>query len=148
MRPETQIFVGSAMLCICAVWHIYALSELIVRLQVRFGGTRLARRNNFGVTVMIFMAILMAHTVQIYFWAGAYYLMGALSEFPDAIYFSLVTYATLGYGDIVLGKDYRIFGSMEAVTGVLMFGITTAFLVGYFSSMMSRIHGSVDQPGE
>jgi len=59
--------------------------------------------------------------------------------FPESIYFSLVTYAALGYGDVVLGEHFRIFGAMESVTGLLMFGITTAFLVGYFSQVSPKI---------
>lgn len=139
MRPEYQILFGSIFLCLCAVWHIYALSELIVRLEARFGGRYTHRGGNYFVTVAIFMIIVGAHTVQIYFWALAYWLTGALPTFPESIYFSIVTYAALGYGDVVLGENFRIFGAMESVTGLLMFGITTAFLVGYFNQV--RKHG-------
>lgn len=138
MRPEYQILLGSLFLCLCGVWHIYALSELIVRLEARYGISNLQRRRNFLTTVSIFLAIVGAHTVQIYVWAMAFWLTGALQTFPESIYFSLVTYAALGYGDVVLGEQFRIFGAMESVTGLLMFGITTAFLVGYFSQVVQR----------
>ena len=91
------------------------------------------------MTVAVFLAIVGAHTVQIYIWALAFWLTGALLTFPESIYFSLVTYAALGYGDVVLGEHFRIFGAMESVTGLLMFGITTAFLVGYFSQVAPRV---------
>lgn len=139
MRPEYQILLGSVFLSLCAVWHIYALSELISRLEARFGGNFAKRGANYIVTIAIFMIIVGAHTVQIYFWALAYWLTGALPNFPESIYFSIVTYAALGYGDVVLGDNFRIFGAMESVTGLLMFGITTAFLVGYFNQV--RKHG-------
>jgi hypothetical protein len=139
MRPEFQILLGSFFLCVCAVWHIYALSELIGRLQARFGEAIAGRHGSFLVTVTVFLAIVGVHTVQIYLWALAYWLTGALQTFPDSIYFSIVTYAALGYGDVVLGPHFRIFGAMESVTGLLMFGITTAFLVGYFTQIIKRV---------
>jgi hypothetical protein len=138
MRPEIQILLGSVFLCVCGVWHIYALSELIGRLEAKYGDAERRQRRSFWVTVTVFLAIVGAHTVQLYVWALAFWLTGALATFPESIYFSLVTYAALGYGDIVLGEHFRIFGAMESVTGLLMFGITTAFLVGYFSQASQR----------
>lgn len=136
MRPELQILVGSVMLCACAVWHIFALSELIARLKAGYETGAAAPKSTFRMTTMVFLAILFTHTIQLYFWATALWMIGAVQMFSEAIYFSLVTYTTLGYGDIVLGNEYRIFGAMESITGVLMFGITTAFLVGYFGELM------------
>ncbi|MGR3660285.1 MAG: ion channel [Paracoccaceae bacterium] len=138
MRPEYQILLGSVFLCVCAIWHIFAVTELIARLRKRFGGTHDDPRTNFYVTVYVFLGIVGAHTVQLYLWALAFWLTGAIEEFPTAIYFSLVTYTALGYGDVVLGENFRIFGAMESITGLLMFGITTAFLVGYFSILMKK----------
>lgn len=88
------------------------------------------------MTVYVFLGITGAHTVQLYFWALAFWFADAITEFPTAIYFSLVTYTSLGYGDVVLEENFRIFGAMESITGLLMFGITTAFLVGYYSRIM------------
>lgn len=136
MRTELQLIAGSVMLCTCAVWHIFALSELIARLKARYGSERVYSKSSFRMTTLVFLAILFAHTVQLYLWAGIFWLIGAIPTFSEAIYFSLVTYTTLGYGDIVLGTQFRIFGAMESITGVLMFGITTAFLVGYFGELM------------
>ena len=136
MGAALQIGTGSAILFICALWHIFALSELIERLKARFGSENTVGKSSFRMTVMVFLGILLAHTAQIYLWAGVLWLIGAISSFSEAIYFSLVTYTTLGYGDVVLGDQFRILGAMESVTGVLMFGISTAFLVGYFGELM------------
>jgi len=138
MRPENQILLGSVFLCVCAIWHIFAVTELIRRLRKRFGGEHDDYNTSFYVTVYVFLGIVGAHTVQLYLWALAYWLSGAIADFPTAIYFSLVTYTALGYGDVVLGENFRIFGAMESITGLLMFGITTAFLVGYFSILMRK----------
>ena len=71
----------------------------------------------------------MGHTIQVWLWAVAFVWGGALPTLSDAVYFSIVTYTTLGYGDITIGPESRIFGAMSAVTGLLNFGLSTAFLV-------------------
>ena len=62
-------------------------------------------------------------------WAGFYVWVGALSSFSEAIYFSLVSFTTLGYGDIVLGERWRMLAAFEAANGIIMFGWTTAIIV-------------------
>jgi len=66
----------------------------------------------------------------VWIWSSGFVLSGALPDWNTAVYFSLVTYTTLGYGDVILGPGLRIFAAFSAVTGLLGFGISTAFLVG------------------
>jgi hypothetical protein len=73
--------------------------------------------------------IVFAHTVQVWIWASAVIMAGAIGDWNTAVYFSLATYTTLGYGDVVLGEGMRIFAAFGAVTGLFAFGISTAFLV-------------------
>jgi hypothetical protein len=61
-------------------------------------------------------------------WAGFYVMVGALPTFEDAIYFSLVTFTTLGYGDITLDEKWRVLAAFEAANGIIMFGWTTAII--------------------
>jgi len=87
MNPALQIAVGSVMLYICASWHIFAISELIARLKKWYGSKDLQLKNSFRMTNMVFLGILIAHTVQIYFWAGVLWLTGAIPDFRrDGIY--------------------------------------------------------------
>jgi hypothetical protein len=51
-----------------------------------------------------------------------------LANFEEATYFSMVTYATVGYGDIVLEPQWRIMSGFEAMSGILLFGWSTAML--------------------
>jgi voltage-gated potassium channel Kch len=72
--------------------------------------------------------------VEAFVWALLYLLNPAITVLPDiqtAFYFSLVTYTTLGYGDIVLTGDWRVLSAVEAVNGVIIFGWTTALII-YF----------------
>jgi hypothetical protein len=54
------------------------------------------------------------------------------------LYFSSVTYTTVGYGDVVLPKGWRLAGGVEALTGILMCGWST----GFFFAILSRIYRS------
>ena len=69
-------------------------------------------------------------------WAGVYVAMGdatGLRTFEDALYFSLVTFATVGYGDVVLSGHHRILAGIEAMNGILLFGWSSATLYSVVS---------------
>lgn len=85
---------------------------------------------------IVFLPLLFAHTVHIYTWAFFIWLLGALPGYEEPIYFALVTYTTVGYGDVVLPKDFRVFGGMASVNGILSFGLSTAFLAGIFAKVL------------
>jgi len=60
---------------------------------------------------------------------------------PDAgaaFYFSGITYTTVGYGDVVLAKPWRLLGPIEGLMGILMLGLST----GYLFAVMSHVYQS------
>jgi voltage-gated potassium channel Kch len=61
-------------------------------------------------------------------WAHAYLGVGAIEQLEEALYFSMVTFTTLGYGDVTLPPDWRLLASFEAANGIIMFGWTTALV--------------------
>jgi hypothetical protein len=61
-------------------------------------------------------------------WAALFMLLGEFSDLGAALYFSAVNFATLGYGDIVMTNRWRLLGPLEAATGILMFGVSTAVM--------------------
>lgn len=67
--------------------------------------------------------------MQIALWAGVYLLMGAIDKMETALYFSTVTFITLGYGDVVIDERWRLVAAFEAVNGIIIFGLTTAAVV-------------------
>src|ERR1035437_803855 len=86
---------------------------------------------------MIWWLVLL-HLVEISIWALFYLWRGCLPSAEAAFYFSGSTYTTLGYGDVVLAKPWRMLGPVESLMGVLMCGLST----GYFFVVVSRIHQS------
>lgn len=66
--------------------------------------------------------------IEVWIWATLYLALGAVGTLEKAVYFSTVTFTTLGYGDIVLDEEWRLLSSFEAANGLLMFGWTTALV--------------------
>ena len=77
------------------------------------------------------VALLMLHAVEVLLWALVYVLLpgqAGLNNYAEAVYFSMVTLTTLGYGDITLSMNWQLLAGMEAMVGIMVFGLTTATL--------------------
>ncbi|MBK9140166.1 MAG: two pore domain potassium channel family protein [Verrucomicrobia bacterium] len=79
--------------------------------------------------------LILIHLVEITVWACFYLWGGCLPDAEAAFYFSGVTYTTIGYGDLVLAKPWRILGPIEGLTGILMCGLSA----GLFFALVTRI---------
>lgn len=98
-------------------------------------------RHEAGRTVAMIatvLALFLVHSVEVWLWAAVYLGLGALSDLGEAVYFSLTTFATIGYGDIVLADDWRILAALEGISGLILIGWSTAYLVA-----ASTRHGPV-----
>ena len=73
--------------------------------------------------------LLTLHMIEVFLWALTYLILPAavrLSVLEEAVYFSLLTYTTLGYGDITLPPGPRLLSGLEAMSGILLFGWSAA----------------------
>lgn len=68
-------------------------------------------------------------TAGVWIWAATYYGLGIFATLEEAVYFSLVVYTTLGFGDLLLPPEWRLLAGMEAANGLLNFGLLTALLI-------------------
>lgn len=80
------------------------------------------------VVALFVLWMFLATIAEVWLWAGLYRHLGALSTLEEALYFSTVTYSTLGYGDIVLDKTWRLLASFQAANGLFLFGWSTALV--------------------
>ena len=90
-------------------------------------------------TVVLSIALfflLINSLLQIAVWAASFFFVGQFPNYWDAFYHSAVNFATLGYGDIVMKPPWRFLGAMEAISGVLMLGLSTATLSYVFTKLM------------
>jgi Ion channel len=88
--------------------------------------------------IRVTWSLILIHAVEITIWALFYLELECLPDAESAFYFSGVTYATVGYGDLVLPKPWRMLGPVEGLTGILMCGLST----GFFFALVSRIYAS------
>ena len=84
---------------------------------------------NTAAIVMGALFVMLVQTVNVWIWAVVFYLAGAFSEFEPALYFSLVSFTTVGFGDIILGHEWRLLSGLTAAAGFLSFGWSTAYMV-------------------
>jgi hypothetical protein len=79
--------------------------------------------------------VLLLHLVQIASWAFFYAWKGGMPDMTSSLYFSAVTYTTTGYGDLVLPEEWRLVGGVEALTGILMCGLSTGLFFAVFTKV-------------
>jgi hypothetical protein len=83
------------------------------------------------------MIAMMAGTlVQVGLWGLLFVWLGEFSEFYEAVYHSAVNFASLGYGDIVMRKQWKLLGPLEAINGVLMLGMSAAALMAILQHLI------------
>ena len=135
-----QIGLGSALVLLTTVAHgvgtIFAMLGL-TRVQ-RFNSTHIGR--GFVISALVLVMFLVS-VLDAVLYAYAYVQVGAIPDFETALYFSMVTFTTLGYGDITMDSDWRLLASFEAANGIIMFGWTTALIVAYLQRIVPRSFG-------
>jgi hypothetical protein len=82
--------------------------------------------------------LILVHVAEITVWALFYLWGGCLPDAESAFYFSGVSYTTVGYGDLVLAKPWRMLAPLEGLTGILMCGLSASL----FFALVSRIYAS------
>ena len=137
--------IGSALIAITVVIHAVGTTTWVLHL-VRQNAEVPILRNRQAIailikTVLIFFAL---HIIEIMVWAGAYEVLLPLDElgsFEQAVYFSVVTFSTLGYGDITLSEGWRVLSGVEALNGILLVGWSTALI---FAVAQAILRGLAD----
>lgn len=140
-----QIGLGCVLVVATTVAH--ALGTVVAMAGLtrvhRLSRTHLGRGSVITALVLVMLLI---SFVEALLWAYVYMGIGAIPEFEMALYFSMVTFTTLGYGDVTLDPSWRLLASFEAANGIVIFGWTTALIVAYVQRIVPRRHASGDAP--
>ncbi|HYJ47083.1 MAG TPA: potassium channel family protein [Pyrinomonadaceae bacterium] len=78
--------------------------------------------------IKVFAIIILLHVVETAIWAGFYRWRELFPDYETSLYFSLTSYSTIGYGDVLLTQKWRLLGCVEGISGVLLCGLSTAFI--------------------
>jgi voltage-gated potassium channel Kch len=89
-------------------------------------------------TVIWILFLLIPIILDVTLWAIFYYVADALPSFEESLYFSTVTFTTVGYGDIVLGSEWRQLATFEAINGWIIFGWATALIMAVVQRLYFR----------
>lgn len=125
--------IGTLLVAITVVIHAVGTTYLVQYLARRFLDDRgqWGSRNTLVALSHTAVMLLALHALEIIIWAGVYKTLGPVGELADfetAVYFSFVTFTTLGYGDITLSEGWRLLSGIQALNGILLVGWSTALM--------------------
>lgn len=122
-----ELMIGAGMIAVTVAIHAGFMAALIEwgrahppRLDSGFRRT--------GTVAVVVIWFFLAIAVESWAWAGLFYFLGAFDDMETALYFTTVTYTTLGYGDVVLDKGLRLLSAFAAANGTIIIGWTTALV--------------------
>ena len=132
MFQEMLLVGGSVMVCLLIHYEWLRLTSLLI--------PRLTMMPPRARILVVMIMIFAAHTLEVWFFAGAYWATdrwlelghfvvqtGHMNTMADFIYYSVVTYTSLGFGDILPTGGLRLLSGVEALTGLLLIGWSASF---------------------
>ncbi len=126
-----QLLLGSAIMAattVVAALSLWGLEAFLARIHgwvIRPPqGPRLVAA---VVAVMLWTLVVM--TAAVWIWALALWALGVFVTLEASVYFALVAFTTLGFGDILLPLEWRLLGGLAAANGLLVFALLAAMLV-------------------
>jgi hypothetical protein len=134
----TNFIVGLPVMLLCLVMQA-AVAFWCVRYYIRrMQAYSVEQRMHAGLQpLMIAMAAMMFGTfLQVMLWGVLFLWLGEFTELYEAVYHSAVNFASLGYGDVVMQKPWKLLGPLEAINGVLMLGMSAAALMAILQHMI------------
>jgi voltage-gated potassium channel Kch len=143
-----NLVLAGVMVALTVVIHFAGLLVLMWLLRAR-GHRFRAHESAIGqgaAIVFVVLGLVAIHTVEIWLYAVVYWTIAALPDFESALYFSTTSFTTIGYGDVVLEKQWRVFGAIEGANGLLLFGWSTAFLFAVTARMRTLEHDWLEHP--
>jgi hypothetical protein len=122
---------GLPLIVLTVLVHALALVEIHERVVLELPLVLHARRSSIVLAVLMIVTVLLLtvlHAVEASAWAGAYVVLGARADFASAMLYSLSAMTTYGHAGVFLAKHWQLMGAIEALNGMMLFGLSTAFL--------------------
>jgi hypothetical protein len=142
MTPDliTKFALSTAMLMLCVALHGVGLFSLNKALRTEANQERISRITPLSLRGAVFtygivLALIAIHGLEIWAYALLYLATGAVSGIENALYYSTISYSTVGYNDVHIAAQWKLLGAFESIVGMIMLGWSTAF----FFRMLGRI---------
>ena len=124
----SQVGIASAMILATTAVHgaatLVVLKVLYWNRRHRWSASSYLRK--VCLVAGVVLAMFLASLLEMGLWAAVYLEVGALADVATALYFSAVTFVSLGYGDVTLQSPWRLLSALEGANGVILFGWSTA----------------------
>ena len=133
-----EILLAGAIVSLCLLLHVagvLVMAEWLLRRR-EYIQQKNAKAHYAALLILLFTGIMLLHVTEAILWAVLYYTRSLFHDFETAVYFSLTSYTTIGYGDVLLPQRWRLLGPIEAISGVLLCGISTAFIFAVINAML------------
>jgi hypothetical protein len=145
-----NLALASVMVATTVLIHFWGL--LVLTRIVSGGHRRIRGHESHGRAALVILmgvfGVFALHTVEIWLYAALYRLLGEAGSFVDALYFSTTSFASIGYGDIVLSPRWRLISAIEGANGVILFAWSTAFLLTLNRRLNLLEHGWMEGPNK
>lgn len=89
-------------------------------------------------TMTLVMGLFVIHGLEIWSYAALFYLLGAVPDLREAVYFSSISYSSIGYGDAAIDPDWKLLGAIEGINGAILLGWTVAFFVAVMGQILPK----------
>ena len=122
---------GLPLIVLTVLVHALALVEIRDRIVLQLPLVLHARRSSMVLAVLMVVSVLLLtvlHAVEAGAWAGAYVALGARPDIASAMLYSLSAMTSYGHPNLFLAKHWQLMGAIEALNGMMLFGLSTAFL--------------------
>ncbi len=135
-----KVLMAFAMVGLVAVIHAGGLVVVLRAVVLAETRPRVVPRFWSVVWLLVWvpLTLVVIHLLEIAVWACLFWWQRCFSDAGSSLYFAGVTYTTLGYGDLMLPVEWRQFGPLMALTGVLSLGLS----VGFFVAVMGTVYQS------
>ena len=133
----SKLFIAWCLMALCVTIHAIGLTAGVCWMKRRSATIEGRFWSATWMLICIAGWVVLMHLLQIALWAFFYAWKHGMPDLTSAFYFSAVTYTTTGYGDLVLPKEWRLVGGVEALTGILMCGLSTGMFFAVFTKVFS-----------
>lgn len=90
------------------------------------------------LTIVVVLGLFVLHGVEIWMYAALYKTIGAVPDMREAVYFSSISYGSIGYDDSLMAPQWRLLGAIEGVAGAILLGWSIAFFVSVMTPFTAR----------
>jgi hypothetical protein len=139
----TKLLIGWALVAVTVAVHACGLASLL-RWLMRSSALPTRFWPTAWLLVQVTCTLLVIHLIEIVVWAFFFAGVGSLPDLEAAFYFSGTTYATVGYGDVVLQGEWRMFGPLEGLVGILMCGLSSGLFFAVVNKLFSATRMTTD----